>query len=751
MKRFQTVIVLLALLFLLTGTVVGQTITLPVLVFQGNENEIPYTVSKTVTVSDNTNIDELWMKVHNLSYEGKMSVRVNGGTWFTPTNVNTEVSLPEYHYGGIGGAWSTIRISVPVSGVVNGSNTIDWRFNGTDGLSAGFRVLDFHFLRSDSSTVTVVESLVLDDPGIWTGYSSDPDSLADGADAWYNASLVHVTKGAMDAKCTDCHSENAEDLVYFNYENDAIVQRSEFHGLSNARSRNIASWIRSLSGPNPGRPWNPPFQPGPGLDSGDPEDWSAGAGLEYVLDSDIEMFDLMFPSGVTPASVHPDSNLNVRELPVSAQFPDWNNWLPRDHPMDLWSDFVSTSEAWTIYTVDFPALIAQGPSYYFNKNRLTREFEGLANAVGDWREETPSPFGSTIELAEANLSLMLWQIVKVWEIMRQNDLEDNATDIYPVYGEALSWFGQARNIFDVAPHISGVGTQGNSYLTNGSPDEPKSKYYSHLWYQLQMTVNSGNRDPLVHRPVDWKYQFGHTEDVSKGGDSGYGVPSAMRIVETYIKQLQMLNNGLLGERGWYMRHVLPYWFIRSLWGQDLTYGPQWTETTAQQREDIGRELLRAFVRINLEFPVSVWDRGEDHHELEPVTYTPYVDSSFGGEIRFDYASTLYTILHMAPSRGIPATLSDSLAEWAEEAWPLGDWEQFMITVTYGDVTENGDVSALDASQLLQHISGLITLEGTALINADVSGNGSVSTLDASLILQYVSGLITCFPAESGCG
>ncbi len=70
--------------------------------------------------------------------------------------------------------------------------------------------------------------------------------------------------------------------------------------------------------------------------------------------------------------------------------------------------------------------------------------------------------------------------------------------------------------------------------------------------------------------------------------------------------------------------------------------------------------------------------------------------------------------------------------------------------TLGDVSLDGAVSALDASLILQHSVGLITLSTDASQNAEVSGNGDVSTFDASLILQYVVNLISCFPAEPGC-
>ncbi len=68
----------------------------------------------------------------------------------------------------------------------------------------------------------------------------------------------------------------------------------------------------------------------------------------------------------------------------------------------------------------------------------------------------------------------------------------------------------------------------------------------------------------------------------------------------------------------------------------------------------------------------------------------------------------------------------------------------------GDASLDGTISALDASLILQHAIGLITLPPAALPLADVSGNGEIVAFDASLVLQFVANLRTCFPAEAGC-
>jgi hypothetical protein len=71
-------------------------------------------------------------------------------------------------------------------------------------------------------------------------------------------------------------------------------------------------------------------------------------------------------------------------------------------------------------------------------------------------------------------------------------------------------------------------------------------------------------------------------------------------------------------------------------------------------------------------------------------------------------------------------------------------------VLLGDTTLNGTVSALDASYILQHVAGSVSLTEVAFVAADVSGNGEISAFDASLILQYLVGIRTCFPADPQC-
>ncbi|MFA6469388.1 MAG: right-handed parallel beta-helix repeat-containing protein [Bacteroidota bacterium] len=77
-----------------------------------------------------------------------------------------------------------------------------------------------------------------------------------------------------------------------------------------------------------------------------------------------------------------------------------------------------------------------------------------------------------------------------------------------------------------------------------------------------------------------------------------------------------------------------------------------------------------------------------------------------------------------------------------------DYRPYLFTrsgILPGDVSGNGQIAAFDASLILQHDVGIITLNPIQQIAANVSGDTTISTLDASYILRYVVGLISGFP------
>jgi len=144
---------------------------------------------------------------------------------------------------------------------VTGTNTVRFRFNLTDGVSSGYRVLAWNFLTAEGAEIIPSEEFAEDNPDAWSAPFTDKGSIQAGRELWQAATLTQSSNPdapRIHAHCADCHAQDGRDLKYFNYSNHSIVTRSRFHGLSTLQGEQIASYIRSLSSPNPGRPWNPP-------------------------------------------------------------------------------------------------------------------------------------------------------------------------------------------------------------------------------------------------------------------------------------------------------------------------------------------------------------------------------------------------------------------------------------------------------------------------------------------------------------
>jgi hypothetical protein len=168
-----------------------------------------------------------------------------------------------------------------------------------------------------------------------------------GQSLWQGQGILQespIVKHTLRAACASCHASDGRDLQYFNYSNNAIVQRSRFHGLTEEQGQQIAAYLRaSLHDGVPdvkqAAPWNPPYQPGPGLDAKPVYEWAAGAGIDAVLPS-AAAFAKAFvgqtiddqPLSLTQAEVDKvmdaGGHIDVRDTPIALELPDWNAWLP---------------------------------------------------------------------------------------------------------------------------------------------------------------------------------------------------------------------------------------------------------------------------------------------------------------------------------------------------------------------------------------------------------------------------------------
>ena len=712
-----------------------------------------HTVSAVVNVSDPSGVTKLWVKGMAMDFvystQTKASVRVNGGSWIPVDNSRATCEYPESDYGCIGSNIGTIRFTLPISGIVQGVNQIDFRFNGTDGMSAGYRVLDFNLVRSNGTKVLPPSTFQNDDPSAWTAPRPAAADIAEGKRLWEEATLIGSplpNAGLMRAACADCHERGGKDLKYFAYSNKSIVARSVFHGLSQADGERIASYIRSLNVEAHGRPWNPPYQPGPGLDSKPVEEWSAGAGLEWVLDDDKDMIPYVFPDANRKLVASTRSTLNMREIPIAFQLPNWNQWLPRVHPLDGYGPQFANSEGYKVFSEEIPAAMQGYPQ---SKSIQDTRIADLLQRANHYTQNFARPWteATTRAQVDADVSLQQWQIVKMWEFAQEYKIEDVVDEIYPVdakgreHGEVRGWPGMAMFAFLIAPHMvhrdqaDGLGPY---------RDQWSNKYFSTAWYQLQMTVNPGFRESTASRPIDWKYHLPHIDNV----DEHFQVDQTMRHLTAYMKSLQIFDNadGAGESTGWHWRDITPAY----LWYQEVGYGTNRGALNRTEFKDVIEPVLDAWITKTEEFSPNDWCRGEAPFCLSPTSFDPRTVRDGYFLVNQEYATQMYRLIPEFDRIGVDPAILSRMADWAQVAWPKVDWHSLYSGGNDGGNSAPTVSLSSPANNSSFEVGSSIVMKATAA-DADGSvarvefwlGNNRLST-DTSAPYEY-----TWVPSSAG--
>jgi hypothetical protein len=593
------------------------------------------TVSRTVnlTAAQCESVKSLWLQVHGLRYQTQASVQVNTSLWIPLRNDTLSVAEPGRTFGGIGGGFSVLELILPLpSGtVVAGGNIVRFRFNQSDGLASGYRILAWNFETNDGAKVFPPTDFVEDAPESWSPPLPDADSIQAGQELWHTAPLVASglqNSPTIQAHCADCHAQNGLDLKYFNFSNGSIIARSRFHGLTTLQGEQIASYIRSLPVPNPGRPWNPPYQPGPGLDEQPVSNWAAGAGLAWILDRDTEALQYLLlerrtrlsarPSAgsvrdlqelvdqIAPDVFRPDGNLNPREIPIALQLPDWSQWLPRIHPKDAWGPVFDQSE----FAAMYDGTGSEGKSSLKSRTSLhtlliTTHTTGsnigpVVPAFARWSQARRAFLGRFVkprmvwsaEITNKVYSTQLWQLVKTWEMTQEFGLEGRGRELFGANAESRTWCNSVPA--DTAPAAaripSGPNGVGGSALSN--------EYLSAAWYELQIVLNSGNHQHRDRTPVDWVYLIGQFRDLYL--QTNYSEP--VRLLVAVTKALQS-SDPRLGpddyDQGWRPdRNVDPRIMISPNWIAFFRPFPP------RVRRALTESLLTAWMEKTLQYPVA---------------------------------------------------------------------------------------------------------------------------------------------------
>jgi hypothetical protein len=637
------------------------------------------TVSRTVTLQadESASVRFLWLQIHGVRYAYQASVQVNTGPWIALNNDTVTIAEPGKSFGGVGG-FPTLVMTLPLPNgtAVPGANNMRFRFNRTDGVASGYRVLAWNFLTIDGRKIIPLDDFAKDAPETWRPPLLDAASIQAGQDLWQTASLVASSLPSsprIQAHCADCHAQDGRDLKYFNYSNESIVARSCFHGLSTLQGEQIASYIRSLPFPNPGRPWNPPYQPGPGLDEQPTSSWAAGAGLDWVLSQDIDALQFLLlqhgtpskatasSSGnvssrelvglITPDIFRPDGNLNPREIPISLQLLDWSHWLPRVHPKDAWGATFTRSEFAALYA-DKHKIGADVPlrTFLANPQSADGDIRPVVASFTHWSQSRRTFLRRLAKtrtvwspaLTDNIYSTQLWQLVKTWEIMQEFGLEGRGRDLIGLTADSRTWCNTIPA--ETSPSEGFIPDR----ATGVGGSELSNEYFSASWYELQILLNSGNHQHRDRRPIDWTYVIGRFLDL-------YGQthqPEPTRLLVAVTKALQSTDPHMGPDnvhKGWRPdENIDPRIMISPVWA------PIFETLPREVHRALIASLLAAWMDKNLRYSIA---------EYLPIGMSPrryYTAPTSYGEVS---GGKVWEAAERFRAAGVSDDLIDRLLQW----------------------------------------------------------------------------------------
>jgi len=734
----------------LEGEDEGEEIQLPIEVLgpDGTQETVSF------ELNDSSNITHLYLSCnacgyHNIHYDKdssltKATVRVNeespielkhfiedGQVYGNP---DIDILGGASAYGGIGGGFRTVRFTVPVEGLNSGENRLTFEHVDSRPPSMGFRILELNLIENSDPSRSVLSELAFvdDDPADWEPPLSDPSDIDQGQDLWNQRDILHDpwlesvnpdSGGNMSASCANCHASDGRDLKYFNYSNESIVARSEFHGLSEEEGEKIASYIRNLDMPvvAQARPWNPTYQPGPGLDSVSAYEWAAGAGMDAVLDDHSEMADYLFPDGTSLEEVRNVvdrfGQLNFRELPINIPMPEWKQWLPLIHPDDAFDTSASairSDENGQNVGMPYYEKLYQDA----DNNPTPNNLGALAHRIKEWlrRDQTCSTAGrnsgepirglngavlESIQLPKVSVTydncldrlegdrrdletyeiakrgLLDWASVKMWAVMHSKQLEEASVQMdEPVCSyddgqercvdasEPRGWVANGRNVFDRPPHFTGVGPGRQFFDQN----HMLGIFESNSWYHLNMMLNTGYRRTM---PSHFAYTYSHVELLQQHSnvDQGY------RFWATRIKERQLQTNGRYGvEAGLDMRTAQPYTY----------YGTVRHNTRTDTQASVGQPLWRRLAQVMIEdytadavnATAEDWANANQNRRVQDRYSTDF--SPCSGTCSFSTGPTqgrnTYRVIPELREIGVDEAVLQELIDWAEDTWPNGPWD-----------------------------------------------------------------------------
>ncbi len=620
------------------------------------------TTGSSITIpasTDTSPITTLQLTVNNIEYADEVAVYVPKNGWIALDNNTCTTVGAGSGYGNIGGQVTTLTVNVPlISGsVVPARSYLMFRFNKPDptGRCNTYRIISLNFIRADGTMAIPASEFNFLSPTQYIPPLTDAADAAAGQVLWNTAQLINpVTGEPTDPPCASCHTSDGQDLKYFNYDPQSIIYRAMYHGLSWQQAAQIADYIHSLpatEGSVNGRPWNPPFQPGVGLSSSSGTQWAAGAGWQSVLSSDSQELPYLFPNGITETAVQtlatPGPNqLNPRNVPVSLPFLNWDQWLPgvapettfgatAFHNSQLYQEWVNRAQDLWV------------PSNNTGGGGVQNWFNNVAPLLQTINANGPNA-AFTPQTAQETYALAQWVVVHTWQIEQEHFLA------YPT--SKLNWYDSMP--FGMSPHRLFIPL---GMLTGSALGDT---YLSSAWYQVQVSVDSGDNNPGGNNPIDWGYYPGVVSSMYADGAPA----QPMRLTEGFLLAMRNFDGSISSQDwgGWkpdYQDNLLNIfsWPPLVLWNGEI---PTFTS------------LMNALLPVWLQRATSYTQ--QQYYQYEGISSSTVPS----GYMAANWYSGLWGEIPILSQVGVNPTLITQLANFGQNILPSSNWiKQIPVTST----------------------------------------------------------------------
>jgi hypothetical protein len=637
----------------------------------------------------------------------KMTVSVNGqaavGIMNNTVTVLPLLGRPDLMHG-LGGSYEAmwVELRVPAGVAANGQNTLNFQHTFPAGTTTARTLIAIPALnwRNSGGSFLMVTNGVLVEQDVLTGPDYAPSayndtSVVNGQNYYENTITTYPgTAGSTTQPCAGCHTKTAWDMAYFSFPRVAVIGAARRFGAGEIDANNIYNyiWRRRATDTNAfgfGRVWNPPYQPGPGMDSKPIREWAAGAGINAVVQTDFDVFKDVFGGPTVQYSVitnawtktGPGIGMNIREQRINIQLPSIYHWYPKFHPLRQFSSFAN-SDVWKMYTGAIPCMGTAGgvrgaAAAYASSPvpTITYAFNDYWHA--DWTRFLLTIQGSAVDNTTGRYVTDYgnWRNIKMLEMMQEFNLE--RSPLPSSARERMNWYDWG--LFDLAPNILKT-PYGADGLQDGTTLQ--KRYFTVAWYAVQIALNAGNYSNGIMkndiRPMDWPYSYGFFIEMTLVEN---GAPSAGMLLQNQVKayQCQDFNTGVLAQdRGWSPNRNSPL-----TWLHNPTLDGLWSSSKcnipAAQRTAYYDAMTKYWVMKSRQFTPAqyyAFQNGGVNVGGSPSWSGPNpAATKYFGELngQFLLPEQLWECIGAARNHGVSAAVINDLKAFCVERWPAAAW------------------------------------------------------------------------------